>query len=163
MVLTGVEIVGIVLAVVPLCFTALENHRDLFRPFGTALKYHKAATKARSSFSVVFTDFHQLMQLIAQDLALPSRQLEVLFVGHDEKLDASAWDDDDLDQKFADYFGMDLYQSGIVPLLNMIFEKIREIADILELPLDRTAANTKVYLPSKRCKTRLPMFNPLTS
>jgi hypothetical protein len=145
MVLTGVEIVGIVLAVVPLCFTALEHHRDLFRPFGTALRYRKAAIKARSSFSVVFTDFHQLMQLIAQDLALPPRQLGILFVGQDEKVDASAWNDDDLDHKFADYFGMDLYISGIVPLLSMIFEKIREIADILELQLDRTAANTKVH------------------
>lgn len=144
--MTGVEIVGIVLAVTPLCITALEHHKDLFRPFEATFKYHKAAKRARSSFSVVFAEFHQLMQEIAKDLALPSRQFVALFVGLNEAADVSAWSDDGLDQKFAQYFGADLYKSGIVPLLSAMFDKIKEISDILELPLDRTSTDTKVRL-----------------
>lgn len=144
MVLTGVEIVGIVLAVVPLCITALEHHRDEIQPFKMLLSYRKQAQKARQQFGIVYSRFRQVIELVVLDLALSQRQINMMLSNLQDTVDACVWSSDEVEQALMDHFGARDYRTGFLPLVQTILANIKDISDILSLDLTCASNSAQV-------------------
>lgn len=144
MVLTGVEIVGIVLAVVPLCITVLEHHQDEIRPFKMLFRYKTQAQKARQQFGVVHSRFRQVIELVIRDLALSQRQLNMMLSSLHGTVDACVWSSDEVEQALIDHFGTRDYRTGFLPLVQTILANIKDISDILSLDLTCASNSAQV-------------------
>ena len=145
MALTGVEIVGIVLAVVPLCITALEHHQDEIRPFKMLFRYKAQAQKARQQFGVVHSRFLQVIELIIRDLSLSPGHLNALLNDFHGAGDASIWSNSEIEEALIDHFGIRDYKTGFLPLIETILENIKDISRILSVDMncDLTSANVR--------------------
>lgn len=146
MVLTGVEIVGIALAVVPLCITALEHHQDEIRPFKMLFRYKTQAQKARQQFGVVHSRFRQVVELIIRDLVLDPCHLNALLGNLHGTVTPSTWKDQEVEQALIDHFGARDYRTGFLPLIETILENIKEIIGILSLDLSAGPNNVDVCM-----------------
>jgi hypothetical protein len=144
MVLTGVEIVGIALAVVPLCITALEHHQDEIRPFKMLFRYKTQAQKARQQFGVVHSRFRQVIELIVRDLSLSPSHLNALLSSLHGTVDASVWSKEEIEQALIDHFGIRDYKTGFLPLIETILENIKDISRILSVDMDGDLNNANV-------------------
>lgn len=136
MALTGVEIVGIVLAVVPLCITALEHHQDEIRPFRMLFRYKTQAQKARQQFGVVHSRFRQVIELIIRDLSLSPSHLNALLNDFHGTGDASIWSNAEIEEALIDHFGIRDYKSGFLPLIETILENLKDISRILSVDMN---------------------------
>lgn len=136
MALTGVEIVGIVLAVVPLCITALEHHQDEIRPFRMLFRYKTQAQKARQQFGVVHSRFRQVIELIIRDLSLSPSHLNALLKDFHGTGDASIWSNAEIEEALIDHFGIRDYKSGFLPLIETILENLKDISRILSVDMN---------------------------
>lgn len=135
MALTGVEIVGIALAIVPLCITALEHHQDEIRPFKMLFRYKTQAQKARQQFGVVHSRFRQVVELIIRDLSLSPYHLNALLNNLQGTVDASIWSNGEIEQALIDHFGIRDYRTGFLPSLETILENIKDISRILSVDM----------------------------
>ena len=144
MALTGVEIVGIALAVVPLCITALEHHQDETRPFKMLFRYKTQAQKARQQFGVVHSRFRQVIELIIRDLSLSPNHLNALLENLQGTTDASIWSNGETEQALIDHFGIRYYKTGFLPLIEIILENIRDISRILGIDMSGDLNNANV-------------------
>jgi len=144
MVLTGVEIVGIGLAVVPLCITALEHHQDEIRPFKMLFRYKTQAQKARQQFGVVHSRFRQVIELIVRDLSLSPSHLNALLSSLHGTVDASVWSKGEIEQALIDHFGIRDYKTGFLPLIETILENIKDISRILSVDVGGDLNNANV-------------------
>lgn len=148
MALTGVEIVGIALAIVPLCITALEHHQDEIRPFKMLFRYKTQAQKARQQFGVVHSRFRQVIELIIRDLSLSPNHLNALLKNLQGTTDASIWSNGETEQALVDHFGIRDYKTGFLPLIETILENIKDISRILSIDMSADLKNASV------CKKR---------
>lgn len=148
MALTGVEIVGIALAIVPLCITALEHHQDEIRPFKMLFRYKTQAQKARQQFGVVHSRFRQVIELIIRDLSLSPSHLNALLKNLQGTTDASVWSNGETEQALIDHFGIRDYKTGFLPLIETILENIKDICRILSIDMSADLGNSDV------CKKR---------
>jgi len=144
MALTGVEIVGIALAIVPLCITALEHHQDEIQPFKMLFRYKTQAQKARQQFGVVHSRFRQVIELIIRDLSLSPNNLNALLRNLQGTVDASIWSNGETEQALIDHFGIRLYKTGFLPLIETILESIRDISRILGIDMRGDLNNANV-------------------
>jgi hypothetical protein len=144
MALTGVEIVGIVLAVVPLCITALEHHQDEIRPFKMLFRYKTQAQKVRQQFGVVHSRFRQVIELIIRDLSLSPNHLNALLNNLQGTVDASIWSKGEIEQALIDHFGIRDYKTGFLPLIETILENIKDISRILSVEMSGALNDTNV-------------------
>jgi hypothetical protein len=144
MALTGVEIVGIALAVVPLCITALEHHQDEIRPFKMLFRYKTQAQKARQQFGVVHSRFRQVVELIIRDLSLSPNHLNALLNDLQGTVDGSIWSNGEIEQALIDHFGVRDYKTGFLPLIETILENIKDISRILSVEMSGALNDTNV-------------------
>ena len=142
--MTGVEIVGIVLAVVPLYITALEHHQDEIRPFKMLFRYKTQAQKARQQFGVVHSRFRQVIELIVRDLSLSPDHLNTLLNSLHGAVDTSVWSNAEVEQALIDHFGIRDYKTGFLPLIETILENINDISRILSLDMKGDLNNAHV-------------------
>ena len=143
-VLTGVEIVGIALAVVPLCVTALEHHQDEIRPFKMLFRYKTQAQKARQQFGVVHSRFRQVVELIIWDLSLSPNHLNALLNSLHGTVDPSTWSNGETEQALIDHFGIRDYKTGFLPLIETILQNIKDISRILSVDMSGDLNNENV-------------------
>ena len=133
MAISGIEIVGIALAIVPLCITALEHHRDEIRPIKMLFRYKAQAQIARQQFGVVHSRFRQVIELIVRDLSLSPTCLNRLLSSLHASVDSSVWNDIETEQALIDHFGVRDYKAGFLPLVENILENVKDIARILSV------------------------------
>lgn len=149
MALTGVEILGIALAVVPLCITALEHHQDEIRPFKMLFRYKTQAQKARQQFGVVHSRFRQVIELIVRDLSLSPDHLNTLLNSLHGAVDTSVWSNAEVEQALIDHFGIRDYKTGFLPLIDTILENIKDISRILSVDMGEDLNNAHVCQHNK--------------
>ena len=158
MALTGVEIVGIVLAVVPLCITALEHHQDEIRPFRMLFRYKTQAQKARQQFGVVHSRFRQVIELIVRDLSLSPDHLKTLLNSLHGSADISIWSNAEVEHALIDHFGIRDYRTGFLPLIETILENIKDISRILSVDMRGDPNNAHV-----RQHNKIIVWSPVTN
>lgn len=158
MALTGVEIVGIALAIVPLCITALEHHQDEIRPIKMLFRYKSQAQKARQQFGVVHSRFRQVIELIVRDLSLSPSDLNTLLNSLHGAVDASIWSNAEVEQALIDHFGIRDYKTGFLPLIETILENIKDISRILSVDIGGDLNNPHVCQHSKNI-----VWSPVTN
>lgn len=144
MVLTGVEIVGVVLAVLPLFITVLENHKAETKPFIALLMYDKELMKAVQEFGIIKSKYNRVVELIIEDLSLSPSQKSSLHRSLREFGDASAWMKEDVEQALADHLGEMHYREGVLPLFEKIWKGVLDISGILGLGVERESTNARV-------------------
>lgn len=142
MVLTGVEIAGMVLAVLPLFITLLEKHKAVTQPYSVLLGYEKALLKEVHEFQIVQNRYLRVMELVVEDLALPASQMSWLLENAQGTGDASAWTHPDVQLAFIESLGELHYKNGFLLLLKNIWKGVLDISEILgpDLKMDSTDA-----------------------
>lgn len=135
MVLTGVETVGVVLAVFPLFITLLENHKAETQPFFALLRHQKALTRATQELQLGQNRYTRVIQLVVEDLALPPSQKSLLLKNALSAGDAPAWTHPDVEQALIESFGEVHYKHGFLLLLEKVRKGVLDISAVLGLDL----------------------------
>lgn len=68
--MSGAEVAGLVLAILPLCVTALEHHRDELRPFKSLFRYHKEIQRSAEDLGVAYVGFVQTVHIIFEEAGI---------------------------------------------------------------------------------------------
>lgn len=144
MVLTGVEIVGVVLAVLPLLVTLLEHHKAETRPFKALLRHEKELMNAAQELGIIQSRYIVVIELIIEDLGLAPSQKSMLLKSAHRPGEASVWAHIDVEQAFIESLGEVHYKQGVLPLLEKIWKGVLDISAILGLDLMKGPLNAKV-------------------
>ena len=125
--MSGAE-AGLILAILPLCVTALEHHRDELRPFKSLFRYHKEIQRSAEDLGVAYVGFVQTIHLIFEEagVADPDRLDRMV-----TSFDPSVWTDQTLESRLMDYFGKIVYEKRYRVVVRRIFDSIKDIAGIL--------------------------------
>ena len=126
--MSGVEAAGLVLAIAPLCVTALEHYRDELRPFKSLFRYHKEIQRSAEDLGLAYVSFAQTIQLIFEEAGVADPEQLKRMV---KSFDPAVWSDNSLETRLMDYFGKMVYEKRYRVVVHRIFEGIREIAGIL--------------------------------
>jgi hypothetical protein len=126
--MSGAEVVGLVLAILPLCVTTLEHHRDELRPFKSLFRYHKEIQRSAEDLGVAYVGFVQTIHLIFEEAGIADPdQLDRMV----KSFDPAVWSDQTLETRLMDYFGKMVYEKRYRVVVRRIFEGIQDIAGIL--------------------------------
>jgi hypothetical protein len=127
--MSGIEIVGVVLAVLPLCITALEHYEDEIRPFKALFKYEAQLAESKRELFFVHASFTKTIQNLCEDASVLSGQQ---FDDMVREATASTWLDDESEHKLVRYLsqqGYDAYKFKAIT----VCDKLMEVAGILSL------------------------------
>lgn len=133
--ITGIETAGLVLAILPLIVSTLENQKKAIAPFKSLLKYAKFAQQAGQEFGIASCFLSQTLQLIANDCGLTAREYNALMrrsIGQDLQSDSV---NSEAAKKLTAYFGEETYDTGIYNLLQKILKNVTTTCDDLGLEL----------------------------
>lgn len=108
--MSGFEIAGIVLAVLPLCITALEHYEDEIKPFKALFNYETELSESKREMYFVHASFTKTIQNLCHDASVAdTEQLEEMRKGSS----AGIWLDIDAEHKLEQYLsrqGYDAYK-----------------------------------------------------
>ena len=68
--MSGAEVAGLVLAILPLCVSALEHYRDELRPFKSLFRYHKEIQRSAEDLGVAYVGFVQTIHLVFEEAGI---------------------------------------------------------------------------------------------
>lgn len=126
--MSGVEVAGLILAILPLCISALEHHRDELRHFKSLFRYHKEIERNAEDLGVAYVGFAQTITLVFEEAGVAeSDQLERMVTS----LDTAVWSDSSLESNLIAYFGRLVYEKRYKVVVQRILEGIKDIAGIL--------------------------------
>ena len=126
--MSGAEVAGLVLAILPLCVSALERHRDELRPFKSLFRYHKEIQRSVEDLGIAYIGFVQTIHLIFEEAGVADpEQLDRMV----KSFDPDVWTDRTLETRLMDYFGKMVYEKRYQVVVRRIFEGIKDIAGVL--------------------------------
>jgi hypothetical protein len=145
--LTGVEIAGIVLAVIPLCVTILENHQAEIQPLKNLLDFHSQYTKSCGALEIRMQQLDMMMDLLLTQAAIwtVGQRIES-FVA---KYHSGVWKNVDKEQKLVTYLGPQVYEKNFELILKQIRDDVAVIADILHLGSYGESKDDSVGIPRR--------------
>jgi hypothetical protein len=129
--LTGVEIAGIVLAVIPLCITILENHQAEIQPLKNLLNFHSQYTKSCGDLQVRMQQLGMMMDLLLTQAAIWTDGQR--FGSLVEEYNSGVWENVDKQQRLITYLGLQTYKNNFELVLKQIRSDVAGIASILDL------------------------------
>src|SRR5690348_3363154 len=98
---TGIEFVGLILAIVPLCLAALEHHETATRPYKTLFRYQKQYERCVEDLGLYLVELHQTVRLVFRTAGISDDDHfnEIL-----RTLDAGFWNDTTKEEKLIAHF-----------------------------------------------------------
>jgi hypothetical protein len=129
--LTGVEIAGIALAVVPLCITVLKNHEAELQPFKSMWKLREEYTRSQKALNVRFAQLSIQMDnlLLHSGICTEGQRIR----GFVDTYSSETWQSVHQKQKLIAHLGQYEYEHGFETIVQQIREDIAKIASILGL------------------------------
>lgn len=127
--MAGVEVVGIVLGVLPLIVTAVENYEKIGDLILTYRRYSKEVRKFNTELAVQRTIFQNECLLLLSQVVVDERALHDMFNEPGHNLRKRLLNDDKLDRKLVQRMnerGHDSYKH-IVALLELIRQSLEQI------------------------------------
>jgi hypothetical protein len=120
----SMEVAGIVLAIVPLCITALEHHGSVARGFKAWFNYQAKYARFAEELGLRLVEFDQSIR----------RVLRAAGISDDEQTDAMIkscsvefWRDTDQETKLKAHFGERQYKLGFAFILRNIKEAVLDV------------------------------------
>ncbi|KAL9007414.1 MAG: hypothetical protein Q9180_009662 [Flavoplaca navasiana] len=96
--MAGLEIVGVVLASMPLVISAIEHYRDALDPLKDYLKYDCAMKLFRTHLNIEQTLLRETLESLLADQVTPD-QRRSLFPGGAQNVDITLWGTDEIQEK----------------------------------------------------------------
>jgi hypothetical protein len=127
--MTGVEMAGIALAVVPLCLYVLEHHEAELRPWKALIKYRVQYRRSVDDLGICLVDLELTIRnvFIDAELADDDQDFNTLVHAYNPKHDA------DHKAKLVAYFGRSAYEHGFETKLRQIQDSVNKISSVLGL------------------------------
>jgi hypothetical protein len=127
--MTGVEMAGIALAVVPLCLYVLEHHEAELKPWKALIKYHKQYKRSVEDLGFCLVQLEDTICNVfrAAELTDDDQDFGALVHAYNPKEDA------DHKAKLVAYFGKSAYEHGFETKLRQIQDGVMKISGILGL------------------------------
>lgn len=127
--LSGVEVAGIVLALLPLCITTLEHYEDEIKPYKSLFKYNGELEESKKELFFVHASFTKTVQNLCNDADIADgEQFEEMV----KEVVADVWLDNDSERKLEQFLsqqGYDAYRFKA----SKICDNIVEVANVLGL------------------------------
>lgn len=129
--MTGIEMAGIALAVVPLCIYVLEHHEDELRPFRALWRYRKQYKRSIEDLGLCLVQLEDTISSVLRDAGISDdgRGIQALVQAYDP----GVWNDDDQEAKLIAHFGRTTYEHGFEVKLRRIRDGIMKVSWILGL------------------------------
>jgi hypothetical protein len=127
--MTGVEMAGIALAVVPLCLYVLEHHEAELRPWKALIKYRVQYRRSVDDLGICLVDLELTIRnvFIDAELADDDQDFNTLVHAYNPKNDA------DHKAKLVACFGRSAYEHGFETKLRHIQDSVSKISSVLGL------------------------------
>lgn len=129
--LTGVEIAGIVLAVMPLCITILENHQAEIQPLKNLLKFRAQYAKSCEDLEIRLQQLDMMMDklFVQAGISTDGQGIASLVA----KYDSRVWAHGEKQQKLINYLSPLAYQRNFELVMKRTRTDVADIASILNL------------------------------
>lgn len=127
--LSGVEIAGIVLAVLPLCITMIARYEDEIEPFISLFSYSPQLSKRRKELYCVHASFTKTIQNLCHNASVADSEQFDEMVKHSN---AEAWMNDEAERKLQQFLSLQSYEAYRIEAV-MICDSIVKVAGILGL------------------------------
>jgi hypothetical protein len=127
---TGIEFVGVILAIVPLCLAALEHQETATRPYKTLFRYQVQYARCVEDLGLYLVELHQTVRLVFRTAGISDDDHfdEIL-----RTLDASFWNDTTQEEKLIAHFGDSQYALGFRNVMKRISKDVWKIWEFLDL------------------------------
>lgn len=127
---TGIEFVGLILAIVPLCLAALEHHESATRPYKTLFRYQVQYARCVEDLGLYLVELHQTVRLVFRTAGISDDEHfdEIL-----RSLNANFWGDATQEAKLIAHFGESQYALGFRNIMKRISKDVWKIWEFLDL------------------------------
>lgn len=134
---TGIEIAGLVLAITPLCITAVEHHSETFRPITTLFRHHVQHRKRLRDLGVCLVRLEQTLMKILEASGIANGTSVTQF---SDACASRLWIDKGEEARIIAHFGVKVYKLSFEVIMERIQEDLEEIQSILGLLNGDTSA-----------------------
>jgi hypothetical protein len=129
--MSGIEVAGIALAVVPLCLYILEHHEAELRPFKALCKYRKQYRRSAENLGLCLVQLEDTISSVFREAGISSDGTEIDALV--QAYESSVWNDNDQEAKLIAHFGEWKYEHGFEVKLRQIRDAIMKISKYLGL------------------------------
>lgn len=127
--LTGVEVAGLVLAVLPLCIKMIAQYEDEMEPFATLFAYRSQLSKRKKELYCVHVSFTKTIQNLCHNASVAdSEQFDEMVKGSR----ALSWQNNDSERKLQQFLSLPSYEAYRIKAV-MICDSMMKLAGILGL------------------------------
>lgn len=127
--MSGLELVGVVLAVLPLCITVLEHYESEVKPVKALFRYETQLVQSRNELHFVHASFSKSIQNLCEDATVANgEQFEQMVMDPS----ANTWRDDEAECKLVQHLSRQSYDAYKFKAAT-ICEILMEVACILGL------------------------------
>lgn len=124
--MAGIEVAGLVLAVIPLFISAFEHYEEGLRPFQRFFYYEQESLRYRTRLLVQYTTYSQTLEYLLTDLTDEEKLSDMIARGYGE-----LWKDPELTTKLQQRLGTAFESVRIVLVqLSDVMEQLARVLDI---------------------------------
>jgi hypothetical protein len=129
--MSGIEVAGIALAVVPLCLYILEHHEDELRPIKALYKYRKQYRRSAENLGLCLVQLEDTISSVFRDAGISSDGTDIDALV--QAYDSSVWNDNGQEAKLIAHFGKWKYEHGFEVKLRQVRDGIMKVSKCLGL------------------------------
>jgi len=129
--MSGIEVAGIALAVVPLCLYILEHHEAELRPFKALCKYRKQYLRSAQDLGLCLVQLEDTISSVFRDAGISNDGTDIDALV--QAYDPSVWNDNDQEAKLIAHFGEWKYEHGFEVKLRQIRDSVMKVSKCLGL------------------------------
>lgn len=154
---TGIEIAGLVLAVTPLCITAVEHHSETFRPVITLFRHRVQHRRRLRDLGVCLVRLEQTLTRILEVSGIANGTNVTHF---SDACVSRLWIDRGEEARIIAHFGVKVYKLSFEVIMERIQEDLEEIRSILGLLNGDTSAGAEdVSRCPEKCSAKRIVIN----
>jgi hypothetical protein len=128
---TGIEIAGLVLAILPLCITAVEHHSDALSPFVTIVRHRREHRRRLQDLGVCLVLLEETIKGVLEASGIVGG---IDVASFSDACVSQLWRDKGEESRIIAHFGTKIYKYSFVVTIDRIREDLVEIQSILGLP-----------------------------
>lgn len=124
--MSGLEVAGLVLAVIPLFISAFEHYEEGLQPYKRLFHYEQQSRRYRIRLLVQYTTYSQTLRYLLTDLTDRDKLDDMITRGYGE-----IWKDQELTTRLQQQLGT-VYESVRI-VLNQLSDVMEQLAKILDI------------------------------
>jgi len=129
--MSGIEVAGIALAVVPLRLYILEHQEAELRPFKALYKYRKQYRRSAEDLGLCLVQLEDTISSVFRDAGISSDGADINALV--QAYDSSVWNDNGQEAKLIAHFGKWKYEHGFEVKLRQVRDGIMKVSQCLGL------------------------------